>query len=95
MNQSLDLIRYAFVDSLSFVTLQTEKFLNQSPNPFKDMVAVSKQKENEYSEGFQFYRKQDDHKAYLLEVKKCFYCNLLTNSGVSELMPIFCDFDTL
>ncbi len=95
LDKSLQAIRYAFVDSLSFVTDQTEEFLNLSSDPFNDIVEVSKQKENEYGDSFEFYRKQDDNQAYLLEVKKCFFCKLLTANKAKELMPIFCDFDTL
>ena len=95
MNDCLEAIRYGFVNSLSFITHQTEKFLSQSPDPFNDMIAMSKQKEKEYGDSFEFYRKKDDGLAYLLEVKKCFFCKLLTVNNAQELMPIFCDFDTL
>ncbi len=92
--KALEIIKYAFVDSLSFITQQTEQFLNKSEDPFSDIVAISKQKEEEYGKTFSFYRKQDDNKAYLLEVKKCFYCKVLKLNKADELMPIFCDFDT-
>ena len=91
----LEIIRYAFVDSWSHITKKTEQFLNESRNPFKDMVEVSKQKEKEYGETFTFYKKQDDDNAYLLEVKNCFYCKVLKLNKAEKLMPIFCDFDTV
>ncbi len=95
MDECLEVIRYAFVDSLGFITEQTEQFLDKSSNPFSDIVAISRQKEGEYGDSFEFYRKRDDDEAYLLEVRKCFYCKLLTANHAPELMPIFCDFDTL
>ena len=88
------IIKYAFVDSLSFITRETRALLDASEDPFREIVAISKQKEKAYGETFEFYRKQDDGHAYLLEVKKCFYCNVLKSNGSQELMPIFCDFDT-
>ncbi|MEM7552394.1 MAG: L-2-amino-thiazoline-4-carboxylic acid hydrolase [Bacteroidota bacterium] len=95
LHKCLEAIQYAFVDSLSYITHQTEQFLEHSSDPFNDIVTVSKQKEKKYGDGFEFYRKQDDHQAYLLEVKKCFFCKVLTFNKAKELMPIFCDFDTL
>ncbi|MGB5819557.1 MAG: L-2-amino-thiazoline-4-carboxylic acid hydrolase [Saonia sp.] len=91
---ALEIIRYAFVDSLSFITRQTEQFLNASKDPFSAIVEISKQKEEAYGKTFSFYRKQDDDLAYLLEIKKCFYCKVLKLNKAEELMPIFCDFDT-
>jgi len=91
---SLEIIKYAFVDSLSFITDETAKFLNKSEDPFRDIVLISKQKEEAYGKTFTFHRKQDDDKAYLLEIKKCFYCKILKLNEAEKLMPIFCDFDT-
>ncbi|MEM6525072.1 MAG: L-2-amino-thiazoline-4-carboxylic acid hydrolase [Bacteroidota bacterium] len=95
LDNCLAIIKYAFVDSLIHITYQTEEFLNESSNPFKDVVSISKQKEVEYGDSFKFYRKKDNDQSYLLEVKQCFYCKLLTTNNAKELMPIFCDFDTL
>lgn len=92
---TLEIIKYAFVDSLSFITYETEQFLNKSKNPFKDIVKISKQKEEMYGKTFTFHRKKDDDEAYLLEVKKCFYCKILKLNKAEKLMPIFCDFDTI
>ena len=73
---------------------QVRALLDQSKEPFREIVSISKEKEKEYGKTFEFYRKQDDDRAYLLEIKKCFYCNVLKTNNSHELMPIFCDFDT-
>lgn len=91
---ALEAIRYAFVDSMSFITEQVAQFLDNSKDPFTDIVQISKQKEMGYGATFLFHRKQDNDKAYLLEVKKCFYCKTLKLNNAENLMPIFCDFDT-
>ena len=90
----LSIVRYAFVDSLSLITPQVRALLDQSEEPFREIVSISKEKEKGYGKTFEFYRKQDDDKAYLLEIKKCFYCKVLKTNASQELMPIFCDFDT-
>ena len=94
LSTCLSIVRYAFVDNLSFITPQVRALLDQSKEPFREIVSISKEKEKEYGKTFEFYRKQDDDRAYLLEIKKCFYCNVLKTNNSHELMPIFCDFDT-
>ncbi|HWS39608.1 MAG TPA: L-2-amino-thiazoline-4-carboxylic acid hydrolase [Actinoplanes sp.] len=72
----------------------TRGMLDQSGDPFAALVAVSKEREETYfGPSFRFERPVDDHDTYVLDVRRCFFHDVLTAAGFPELQAILCRFD--
>jgi hypothetical protein len=66
------------------------------PDSFTSLVEMSKAKEiQQYGKTFSFEHERDDDNAYFLTVTNCFYHNFFLFHGVTELTPIFCDWDNI
>jgi len=91
---ALALLRAAFLQSGAPVREKMRAFLDQSPDPFADLVAISKQREAEaFGSGFVFERERDDDQAYLLNVRRCFWDDFFASAAVPELTRVLCEFD--
>lgn len=72
----------------------TARWLDGVDDPFREMVALSKAREqHSFGAGFRFERERDDDRAYLLNVRGCFYHDFFAANGAPQLTPLFCDFD--
>jgi L-2-amino-thiazoline-4-carboxylic acid hydrolase len=90
-----DAVRAGFIEPYREVThLGTRQALDHTPDPFALIVDISKSREAEYfGKGFTFERPQDDERAYLVDISRCFYHSFLVANGAAELAPVFCEFD--
>jgi L-2-amino-thiazoline-4-carboxylic acid hydrolase len=91
----LPLLRSALVDPLGeAVRSGTAVALDASPDPFALLVEVSKQREvHSFGAGFTFARPRDDRDEYLVDVRRCFYHELLVANGAGLLTPVLCAWD--
>ncbi len=70
--------------------------LDHAPAPMSVLVDASKAREAEFfGQTFTFERQQDDDRAYILLVKRCFYQRFAVANGAPELMQILCEWDWL
>ncbi|WP_431913903.1 L-2-amino-thiazoline-4-carboxylic acid hydrolase [Nonomuraea jabiensis] len=92
---TIEAVRAAFVEPLGEATRQgTLAMLDTAPDPFLAMVAVSKSREEHaFGKGFVFDRPADDDRRYHVDVRRCFYHDVLTANGAPELTPVMCAFD--
>ncbi|AQZ64622.1 unnamed protein product [[Actinomadura] parvosata subsp. kistnae] len=92
---ALDAVRAALIEPLGAAVREgTRAMLDAAPDPFAAMVAVSKSREEHaFGKGFVFRRTADDDRRYLLEVRRCFYHDVLVANGAPELTPALCAFD--
>lgn len=68
--------------------------LDASADPFLEMVAASKQREEFFfGHTFTFERFQDDQQAYILHVRRCFYHQFALANGALDLMKVLCEAD--
>ncbi|GGP35297.1 L-2-amino-thiazoline-4-carboxylic acid hydrolase [Saccharothrix coeruleofusca] len=72
----------------------TRAALDAAEDPFAVIVGYSKDREENYfGADFAFERTADDDERYLVDVRRCFYVEVLARCGVPELGPVFCEFD--
>ncbi|MBO3738630.1 L-2-amino-thiazoline-4-carboxylic acid hydrolase [Actinoplanes flavus] len=72
----------------------TRGMLDHAGDPFGVLVAASKEREQSYfGPSFHFERPVDDHDTYVLDVRRCFFHDVLVATGRGELQPILCRFD--
>jgi hypothetical protein len=95
--EALNTIRKAFIEPFrKYGKEKTSLTLDSSDNPFKEIVDVSRLREQYFfGSTFTFEREQDDEQAYLLNVTNCFYHNFFSINNVPELTAIFCEFDNI
>jgi hypothetical protein len=90
----VELLTAAFVESGAWTTPKVKAWLDGVEDPFRAMVAVSKQREEEdFGATFAFRRARDDDEAYLLDVERCFWHDLFGAAGHPELTQTMCAFD--
>jgi hypothetical protein len=91
---AVSLLREAFSKSGAFVREKTRAWLDTAPDPFRELVAISKTREaSQFGPSFQFERLRDDDGAYLLNVRKCFWHDLFVSVGKADLTRVLCEFD--
>ena len=84
----------AFVRSGASVREKTRAALDASTDAFRELVNVSKLREEiQFSDGFVLEREHDDDGAYLLSVRKCFWHDFFVAVGRPELTKVLCAFD--
>jgi hypothetical protein len=84
----------AFVRSGASVRDKTLAALDESQDAFRDLVNVSKMREElQFGTGFVLERERDDDDAYLLNVRKCFWHDFFVAVGRPELTKVLCAFD--
>jgi hypothetical protein len=72
----------------------TRGMLDHSDDPFTALVAASKEREESYfGPSFHFERPVDDDDTYVLDVRRCFFHEVLVATARTELQPILCRFD--
>lgn len=93
--ESLAAVRVAFVEPFAdVVRAQTAALLDAAADPFAAMVAVSKSREEyAFGAGFRFERPADDDQRYHLDIRRCFYHDVLVANSAAELTPVMCEFD--
>src|SRR6185295_4369110 len=92
--RALELLKAAFLQSGSWVREKTRAWLDQSPDAFRELVSISKQREVQaFGNGFSFERARDDDEAYLLNVRRCFWHDFFRSVGLPELTRVLCEFD--
>lgn len=91
----LPLLRECFSGQFRDVVREgTARWLDGVDDPFREMVALSKSRErHSFGAGFRFEHERDDDRAYLLNVRGCFYHDFFAANGAPQLTPLFCDFD--
>ncbi|MFI0424319.1 L-2-amino-thiazoline-4-carboxylic acid hydrolase [Spongiactinospora sp. 9N601] len=92
---AMNTVRAAFIEPLGDVLRGgTRAMLDAAPDPFAAMVAMSKSREEHaFGETFVFERAIDDDQRYHLNVRRCFYHDVLTANSAPELTPAMCAFD--
>ncbi|MCF6476573.1 hypothetical protein FAF44_50825 [Nonomuraea sp. MG754425] len=88
-------LRTSFVEPFA-ETLKagTRAMLDHAPDAFRAMVELSRAREEQaFGKGFVFDRVADDDTRYHLDVRRCFYHDVLAASGAPELTPVMCAFD--
>ncbi|MFI7128956.1 L-2-amino-thiazoline-4-carboxylic acid hydrolase [Nonomuraea sp. NPDC050153] len=92
---TIEAVRVAFVEPLGEATRHgTRAMLDTAPDPFLAMVAVSRSREEHaFGKGFVFERPVDDDQRYHVDVRRCFYHDVLVANGAPELTPVMCAFD--
>ncbi|MET8867922.1 L-2-amino-thiazoline-4-carboxylic acid hydrolase [Nonomuraea sp. NPDC004580] len=93
--QAIDAVRAAFVEPLGDTMEQgTRAMLDAAPDAFHAMVELSRSREEyAFGKGFVFERPVDDGTRYHLDVRRCFYHDVLVANGAPELTPAMCAFD--
>ncbi|MEV0624344.1 L-2-amino-thiazoline-4-carboxylic acid hydrolase [Nonomuraea wenchangensis] len=93
--QAIATVQAAFIEPLGDAMKQgTRAMLDQAPDPFRAMVETSKSREEHaFGKGFAFERPVDDDERYHLDVRRCFYHDVLVANGAPELTPAMCAFD--
>ncbi|GAA3684446.1 hypothetical protein GCM10022224_056390 [Nonomuraea antimicrobica] len=88
-------VRTAFIEPLGDTMKEgTRAMLDAAPDPFQAMVAMSRSREEHaFGSGFVFDRSADDDQRYHLDVRRCFYHDVLVANGAPELTPAMCAFD--
>ncbi|MEU6712413.1 L-2-amino-thiazoline-4-carboxylic acid hydrolase [Nonomuraea sp. NPDC046802] len=92
---AIDAVRMAFIGPLGeSMKAGTRAMLDAAPDPFQAMVAMSKSREEHaFGQGFVFDRAVDDDRRYHLDVRRCFYHDVLVANDAPELTPAMCEFD--
>ncbi|MFI6989963.1 L-2-amino-thiazoline-4-carboxylic acid hydrolase [Nonomuraea wenchangensis] len=93
--QAIATVQAAFIEPLGDAMKQgTRAMLDQAPDPFRAMVETSKSREEHaFGKGFVFERPVDDDERYHLDVRRCFYHDVLVANGAPELTQAMCAFD--
>jgi L-2-amino-thiazoline-4-carboxylic acid hydrolase len=92
--EAIGTLRVAFTRSGESVREKTRLGLDQSDDPFRELVNISKKRESiQFGSGFEFQRERDDDEAYLLNIRKCFWYDFFVQIGCCELTTVLCEFD--
>ncbi|MEU6792375.1 L-2-amino-thiazoline-4-carboxylic acid hydrolase [Nonomuraea wenchangensis] len=93
--QAIAAVQAAFVEPFGDAMKEgTRAMLDQAPDAFRAMVEMSKSREEHaFGKGFVFERPVDDDESYHLDVRRCFYHDVLVANGAPELTPAMCAFD--
>ncbi|MGW5154237.1 L-2-amino-thiazoline-4-carboxylic acid hydrolase [Nonomuraea wenchangensis] len=93
--QAIAAVQAAFVEPFGdAMKAGTRAMLDQAPDAFRAMVEMSKSREEHaFGKGFVFERPVDDDERYHLDVRWCFYHDVLVANGAPELTPAMCAFD--
>ncbi|GII90219.1 L-2-amino-thiazoline-4-carboxylic acid hydrolase [Sinosporangium siamense] len=93
--EAVEKVKHAFLDPMrEGIRHGMTAALDQAPDPFSLIVEISKSNEEQrYGASFDFVRERDDEDAYLLEIRRCAYNDVLRGAGAPELVPVFCEFD--
>lgn len=88
-------VRKAFVEPLAdTLCAGTRAMLDAVEDPFAAMVELSRSRETfAFGSGFVFEHAADDDRRYHVNVRHCFYHDVLRADGVAELTPQMCEFD--
>jgi hypothetical protein len=81
---------------LDFLISEAEK-LKQSPDPWHAFINWAKQgnEMNYDNDYFRFKEVQSDNSCYGFDIQRCFYFEILKESGRPELGPILCNYDSI
>ncbi|WP_017556597.1 L-2-amino-thiazoline-4-carboxylic acid hydrolase [Nocardiopsis baichengensis] len=72
----------------------TRARLDEAEDAFLSIVEMSKaREEHAFGKGFVFDRTVDDDERYHVEVRRCFFHDVMAANGTPELTPILCAFD--
>ncbi|MFF0775990.1 L-2-amino-thiazoline-4-carboxylic acid hydrolase [Nonomuraea wenchangensis] len=93
--QAIAAVQAAFVEPFGDAMKEgTRAMLDQAPDAFRAMVEMSKSREEHaFGKGFVFERPVDYDERYHLDVRRCFYHDVLVANGAPELTPAMCAFD--
>lgn len=88
-------LKAAFVEPVEpFVRTATRSMLDGAEDPFAEIVALTREREQEaFGEGFAFAHPDDDHDRYTAQVERCYYHEVVASNAAERLTPIFCAFD--
>ncbi|GAA3560629.1 hypothetical protein GCM10022419_046590 [Nonomuraea rosea] len=92
---AIAVVRTSFIEPLGESMKEgTRAMLDNAPDAFRTMVELSKSREEHaFGKGFVFDRPVDDDERYYLDVRRCFYHDVLVANSASELTPTMCAFD--
>lgn len=90
-----DAVRKAFVEPLAdTLRAGTRAVLDAAEDPFAAMVELSRSRETlAFGRGFVFEHAADDEHRYHVNVRRCFYHDVLRDNGAAELTAEMCEFD--
>lgn len=92
--RAVESLKAAFLQSGAWVREKTRDWLDRSPDAFRELVNISKQREAQaFGDGFTFERERDDDEQYLLNVHRCFWHAFFVRAGTPELTQVLCEFD--
>ncbi|WP_406675334.1 L-2-amino-thiazoline-4-carboxylic acid hydrolase [Nonomuraea sp. N2-4H] len=93
--EAIAAVRAAFIEPLGDSLKEgTRAMLDGAQDAFQAMVELSKSREEHaFGKGFVFARPVDDGERYHVEVRRCFYHDVLLANGAPELTPVMCAFD--
>ena len=93
--ECLALLRSALIEpSRQPVRESVRRLLDDAVDPMAALVDISRVREETFfGRTFAFARHQDDSRAYLLHVVRCFYHQFAIANGVPELMDVLCEWD--
>lgn len=88
-------VRASFIEPLGDAMKEgTRAMLDNAPDAFQAMVELSKSREEHaFGKGFVFDRPVDDDQRYHVDVRRCFYHDVLVANSAPELTPVMCAFD--
>ncbi len=77
-----------------YVVSETKRYFDSAKNPFQALIEISKSREENYfGNSFDFERPIDNEYGYILNIKKCLFCETLRVLDRIELQPILCQMD--
>ncbi|MEW9554175.1 L-2-amino-thiazoline-4-carboxylic acid hydrolase [Nonomuraea sp. NPDC050783] len=92
---AIAVVRASFTEPLGDAMKEgTRAMLDHAPDAFRAMVELSRSREEHaFGRGFVFARPVDDDHRYHLDVRRCFYHDVLVANAAPELTPVMCAFD--
>jgi hypothetical protein len=91
---TLTLLREAFVASGAGIREKVRAALDRSPDAFRALVEASKAREAlQFGPTFAFEHERDDDQSYLLNVRRCFWNDFFVAVSRPELTSVLCAFD--
>lgn len=92
--EALSLVARAFHEPVRpYVHDGTKAALDAADDPFSVITGFSKDREENYFGADFAFSRVEDSSRYLVDVRRCFYVEVLAVAGVPELGPVFCEFD--
>jgi hypothetical protein len=94
-NELIAHLQWAFIEPDRVVILEgTRAALDATPDPFKTLTAISKDREASYfGPSFTFEHLQEDNYAHLTNIRRCLWHSFFQEQNAPQLTPIFCAFD--